>query len=84
MAAEWLLLASAPSIALLVIYAPSAILVGAVVPEVLTNVDPLMAYLVTMVCGAQALACVLAISWLISATSSARVDHCSRPAHRSS
>jgi hypothetical protein len=64
MAAEWLLLVTAPSIALLVIFSPSAILVAAIVPKVLTNVDPLMAYLVTIVCGAQALACVVAIWWL--------------------
>jgi hypothetical protein len=64
MAAEWLLMVTAPSISLLVMFAPSAILVAAIVPTVLTSVDPLMAYLVTIVCGAQALAFVVAIWWL--------------------
>jgi hypothetical protein len=64
MAVEWLVLGTAPSIALLVIYAPSAILVSAVVPDALTNVDPLMAYLVTLVCGAQALGFAAVIWWV--------------------
>lgn len=65
MAVEWLVLAAAPSIALLVIYAPSAILVGWAVPEALTKIDLLMAYLVTVVCGAQALVCVAALWWVV-------------------
>jgi hypothetical protein len=53
----------APPIALLLFYSPSAMLVSGVVPAGLTNVDPLMAYLVTLACGAQALACVVANGW---------------------
>ena len=63
MVLQWLVLGVAPPIALLVIYSPSAMLVSGVVPAALTSVDPLMAYLVTLTCGAQALACVVAIGW---------------------
>ena len=37
---------------------------GGVVPAAVTKVDVLMAYLVTLGCGAQVLACVMAIWWV--------------------
>ncbi len=77
MGIEWLVLGTAPSIALLVIYAPSAILVSAVVPEALTNADPLMAYLVTLVCGAQALGCV-AVIWCVVERVQHRLNYATR------
>ncbi len=77
MVLEWLVLGLAPPIALLVLYSPSAMLVSGVVPANLTRVDALMAYLVTLACGAQALACVVAI-WWVSERLHDRLNHQTR------
>jgi hypothetical protein len=72
MAGEWILLATAPSLALLAVYSPSAMVMAASAPAALRDVEPLMAYLLTLACGAQALACVAALAWGMARVNDAR------------
>jgi hypothetical protein len=63
MALQWLAWALAPREALLAFYAPAVISAALVVLKHLELPDPVAVYVLTVACGGQVLACLLALSW---------------------